>query len=134
VPYAINALNENPLEALKRITNGDLPTAVFDATGSPKSMMGSFEFPAFGGRLIFVGLFQGDVTFNDPNFHKRELTLMGSRNARPDDFARIIRLIEAGRINTTPWITHRAAFANVVAEFPSWTRPETGVIKAMIEL
>jgi len=122
-----------PAELL-RLVDGDLPTAVFDATGNPKSMMASFQYPAHGGRLIFVGLFQGDVSFNDPHFHKRELTLMGSRNARPEDFTRIIGLIESGKVDTTPWITHRSPFDGVPAVFPGWTRPETGVLKAMIEL
>ncbi len=134
IPHVINGSDENVLEALQHITTGDLPTVVFDATGNPKSMMGSFDFPAHGGRLIFVGLFQGDVTFNDPNFHRRELTLMGSRNARPEDFINIIRLVEAGAINTDPWITHRAPFCDTVEQFPSWTQPETGVIKAMIDV
>lgn len=134
VPHAINAAQEDVLAALKRITGGDMPTAVFDATGNPGSMMGAFEFPAHGGRIVFVGLFQGEVTFNDPNFHKRELTLMASRNAHPADFTRIIGLIETGRIDTAPWITHRAAFAEAADIFPTWTMPETGVIKAMIEV
>jgi len=107
-PHTINAASEDPLEALQRITSGDLPTAVFDATGNPKSMMGAFGYPANGGRLIFVGLFPGDVTFNDANFQRRELSLLASRNARPEDFARIIALVETNRIDTTPWITHRA--------------------------
>jgi 2-desacetyl-2-hydroxyethyl bacteriochlorophyllide A dehydrogenase len=119
---------------LRQLTDGDLPTAVFDATGNPKSMTEAFNYPAHGGRLVFVGLFQGDVTFNDPNFHKRELTLMGSRNARPEDFARIIGLIESGKVDTTPWITHRAPFCGVPAVFPEWIKPEAGVLKAMIEL
>jgi len=134
VPYVINAAGEEPLDALKRITSGDLPTAVFDATGNPKSMMAAFEYPAHGGRLILVGLFPGEVTFNDPNFHRRELSILSSRNARPADFTRIISLIETGRIDTTPWVTHRASLTNVVREFPRWTKPETGVIKAMIEV
>lgn len=134
VPHAINGAKENALDALKRITSNDLPTAVFDATGNSKSMMGAFEYPAHGGRMVFIGLFQGDVTFNDPTFHRRELTLMGSRNAQPGDFTKIIRLIEAGRIDTTPWITHRASFDDAVAEFAVWTKPETGVIKAMIKV
>ncbi|MBV9489126.1 MAG: zinc-binding alcohol dehydrogenase family protein [Verrucomicrobia bacterium] len=133
VPHAVNAARENPLETLKTITSGDLPTAVFDATGNPQSMKGAFDYPAHGGRLVFVGLFQGEVTFNDPNFHRRELTLLASRNARPEDFTRIMHLIEAGRIDTAPWITHRASFADAVTEFPGWTKPETGVIKAVIE-
>ena len=131
--HTINGANQNVLEALKELTNGDLPTAVFDATGSPRSMAAAFEYPAHGGRLTFVGLFQGDVTFNDPNFHRRELTLLASRNARPGDFTRIIERIESGRIDTTPWITHRASFAEAVESFPAWVKPETGVIKAMIE-
>ena len=134
VRHAINGAQENVLEALQRITGNDLPTVVFDATGNPKSMMGSFEFPAHGGRLVFIGLFQGDVTFNDPNFHRRELTVLASRNALPDDFRRIILLMESGRIDTTPWITHRALFDSVSEIFPTWTQPESGVIKAMIEV
>jgi len=119
---------------LGAMTGGDFPTAVFDATGNPKSMMASFLYPAHGGRLVFVGLFQGDVTFNDPNFHKRELTLMGSRNARSEDFTRIIDLIESEVVDTTPWITHRAAFEDVPQTFPEWVKPGSGVLKAMIEL
>jgi len=108
VPYTIDASRVNVLEALAGITAGDLPTAIFDATGNGRSMASAFEYPANGSRLIFVGLFQGEVTFNDPDFHRRELTLLASRNARPDDFSRIISLIEAKRIDTSPWITHRA--------------------------
>ena len=134
VVHAINALKESPIEALERITGGNLPTLVFDATGNPKSMMAAFDFPAQGGRLVFVGLFQGDVTFNDPQFHRRELTLMSSRNALPTDFSRIIGLIEEGRIDTAPWITHRASFGDAISTFPNWVRPETGAIKAMLEL
>jgi len=134
VPYTIDPSRGNVLEALAGITAGDLPTAIFDATGNGRSMASAFEYPDNGGRLIFVGLFQGEVTFNDPNFHRRELTILASRNARPDDFSRIISLIEAKRIDTSPWITHRAPLSNVVTEFPLWTKAETGVIKAMIEV
>src|SRR5215469_136161 len=134
VPYTIDASREDALEALAEITAGDLPTAIFDATGNGRSMASAFEYPGNGGRLIFVGLFQGDVTFNDPSFHRRELTIMASRNARPADFSRIISLIEAKRIDTSPWITHRAPLSDVLTEFPLWTKPETGVIKAMIEV
>jgi 2-desacetyl-2-hydroxyethyl bacteriochlorophyllide A dehydrogenase len=133
VPYTIDASRGNVLEALAGTTAGDLPTAIFDATGNGRSMASAFEYPANGGRLIFVGLFQGEITFNDPNFHRRELTILASRNARPEDFTRIISLIEAKRIDTSPWITHRAPLSDVLAEFPLWTKAETGVIKAIIE-
>jgi threonine dehydrogenase-like Zn-dependent dehydrogenase len=119
---------------LLRLTEGDLPTAVFDATGNARSMAAAFDYPAHGGRLVFVGLFQGELSFNDPNFHKRELTVLASRNARPEDFTRIIRLIEDGGIDTSPWVTHRAPFGRVPEVFADWVKPETGVLKAMIEV
>jgi len=59
---------------------------------------------------------------------------LASRNALPGDFERIIRLIEDGSLDTRPWITHRIAFADVPGQFESFTKPETGVIKAMVEL
>lgn len=128
------ASSPDVLGALLSLTSDELPTAVFDATGNAKSMMESFLYPAHGGRLVFVGLFQGEVTFNDPNFHRRELTLMASRNARSEDFPRIIGLIENGRIDTTPWISHRAPFDQVPDHFPHWVSPDSGALKAMIEL
>ena len=124
---------EHQIEALKAIGNGDLPTVVFDATGNSKSMAQSFEFPAHGGRIVFVGLFQGDVTFNDPNFHRRELTLLASRNALPDTFLDIIALIESGKINTTPWITHRLNLNKVNSEFATLSKDPTA-IKIMVEV
>ncbi len=130
----INTRDTDPLARLRDLTGGDLPTAVFDATGNSQSMAAAFRYPAHGGRLVFVGLFPGDVTFDDPDFHRRELTLLGSRNSRPEDFRHIIELVEAGRVDTAPWITHRARFDSVPEVFPSWTKPETGVLKAMIEV
>ncbi|HEY8990846.1 MAG TPA: zinc-binding alcohol dehydrogenase family protein [Luteolibacter sp.] len=132
VQHAINGQREDVLERLLEITNGDLPTAVFDATGNPTSMKNAFNYPAHGGRLVFIGLFPGEVPFDDPNFHRRELTLMASRNSAPEDFGRIIKAIEEGRIDTRPWITHRAEADEVPALFESWTMPETGVLKAII--
>ena len=92
------------------------------------------EPAAHGGRIVFVGLFQGDLPFNDPNFHRRELTLQASRNSRPADFDRIIDMAERGQIDAKPWITHRVGFDRLVEEFPQWLAPDSGVIKAMIEL
>ena len=62
------------------------------------------------------------------------MTLLASRNAMPEDFDRIIHLIETGTINTQPWITHRTGFDDLMGLFPSFTKPETGVIKAIVEV
>jgi alcohol dehydrogenase len=127
-------LSEGVEDDLREVTDGHLPDVVIDATGSNQSMSKAFGFVAQGGRLIFVGITTGEVTFRHPTFHKPEGTLLCSRNALPEDFTRIIGLIEDGRIDTRPWITHRAAFEEVIDVFPSYTRPETGVIKAIVEV
>jgi 2-desacetyl-2-hydroxyethyl bacteriochlorophyllide A dehydrogenase len=126
--------NDSPVDRLREITGEEMPTAVFDATGNSQSMMGAFNLVAHGGRLIFIGLFIGDVTFHDPDFHRRELTLLSSRNALGSDFKRIIQLIEAGIVDTAPWITHRGHLMHTPDIFPAWTKPEAGVLKAIIEV
>lgn len=126
-------VEEDFLDSLNRITAGDLPAAVFDATGNLQSMGSAFQYVAHGGRLIFVGLVQADITFPDPDFHRRELTLLSSRNSTPREFSRIIRLLEEGEIDTTPWITHRAPCERLVEAFPQWLSPDKGVIKAVVE-
>ncbi len=113
---------------------GDLPTAVFDATGNPASMNGAFEYVAAGGRLIFVGLHQGEVTFSDSLFHRREMTLLATRNALPADFKRLIALAEEGKLDSSAWITHRATLEEVPAQFETWLNPDSHTLKAMIEI
>ena len=107
---------------------------VFDATGSPASMSETLRHAKFTGRIVFVGITKEPVTIDDPLLHRRELTLLASRNAVAADFTRIISLIESGRIDTQPWISHRARFENVPDAFTTWIQPQSGVIKAMVEM
>jgi 2-desacetyl-2-hydroxyethyl bacteriochlorophyllide A dehydrogenase len=131
VEYCIDA-KADVLEQLHAILPDDLPTVVFDATGSPQSMMKAFDYTGHGGKLIFVGLFQGDVTFHDPEFHRRELTLLASRNATAGDFDHVIRSLETGQVKAASWITHRASPELMVQIFSSWIEPSSQVIKAML--
>jgi alcohol dehydrogenase len=119
---------------LRDLADDRLPDVVFDVTGSAASMSRSFELIAHGGKVVFVGITSEDVKLRHPVFHKLEGTLLCSRNALPADFRFIIDQIETGRIDTRPWITHRSSFEEVIEVFPSYTKPETGVIKAMVEM
>lgn len=121
------------LEKISAITNGELPTAVFDATGNPASMQRAFQFVTHGGRLVFVGIIQGDVSFSDPEFHRHEWTILATRNATSSDFRNIIGLMERGEIDTTPWITHRVSCCDMPGVFASWLAPGSGLIKGMVE-
>src|SRR5262249_14658674 len=119
---------------LRDLTDGHLPDVVIDATGNVHSMSAAFGLITHAGRLVYVGITTDEVKFKHPMFHRPEGTLLCSRNALTKDFSRIIKLIEAGRIDTGPWITHRTGFDDLIDVFPSFTRPETGVIKAIVEV
>lgn len=134
VNFTVNPLREDPLQRLKDITAGDMPTVVIDATGNLKAINGAFAYMAHGARYVLVGLQREDVCFSHPEFHKREATLMSSRNATRPDFEHVMACMEKGLVKPTAYITHRVAFDQVKDQFESWLKPETGVIKATVEL
>ena len=122
------------LAQMQEFTNGDMYEVVTDATGHNRSMSNAVGYVAHTGSLVYVGITTDEVSFKHPELHRREMSIKGSRNALPSDFSRIISLIEDGTIDTEPWITHRTSFDDVVGEFETFTKPESGVIKAVIEL
>ncbi len=134
VTDTVNPATENALQKLEQITNGNMPTVVIDATGSLKAINNAFQFLGHGGRYVLVGLQKGDITFNHPEFHKRESTLMSSRNATRQDFEHVIASMKKGLVNPTTYITHRVQFNEVKDNFESWLNPATGVIKAIVEI
>ena len=134
VEFVINPANEDALEQLKIITQGDMPTVVMDATGSLGAINNGFKYLSHGGKYILIGLQKGEISFSHPEFHKRESTLMSSRNATRVDFEWVIESMKKGWVNPATYITHRVKFDAVKENFESWLKPSTGVIKAMIEL
>lgn len=110
---------------------GQLPAAVIDATGNPGSMRNAFQLTEHGGRIVFLGLFLGELSFDDPNFHRRELTLLASRAGLTGTFREVVRLMEAGQVDVLPLITHRFNFAEGAERLPQIHR-EPGLVKAMI--
>ncbi len=126
-------LNDSVEDTLKERLNGDLPTVILDATGNKASMEKCMEYIAPGGTIVFIGLFVGDVTFHDPLFHRKEVTLKSSRNALSADFEKLIRLLKDGLVNIDGLITHRLAFDTLHENFERLYLPEEKVIKGLIE-
>ncbi|HAY81507.1 MAG TPA: L-iditol 2-dehydrogenase, partial [Planctomycetaceae bacterium] len=134
VPHTIQFRGDgSELDQMREITGGDKYAIVTDATGHVGSMSAALQYVAQTGSLVYVGITTAEISFPHPALHKPEMTIKGSRNAVPGDFKRIISLIEDGTIDTNPWITHRTSFEDVIGEFETFTRPESGVIKAVIE-
>lgn len=133
VAYTINPSAEDAIKRLAEITNGDMPTVLIDATGNRKAINNGLQYLAHGGRYILIGLQREEFCFSHPEFHKREATLMSSRNATRQDFEQVIHSIKAGLVSPLTYITHRVQFDEVKDVFEEWLNPSAGVIKAMVE-
>lgn len=107
---------------------------VFDATGSQAAMEKGFDFVGHGGRYVLVGVIKGQITFMDPDFHRKEMTLLASRNATSEDFERVIAAMRNGDVPLGRLITHRASLAEALRNIPVWATQKTGLIKALVEI
>jgi len=134
VSFALNAMSKDIVQQLAEITNGDMPTVVIDATGNLKAINTGFQYVSHGGKYILIGLQKGEICFSHPEFHKREATLMSSRNATKEDFQKVMSAMKNKLIDPSNYITHRTIFTDVKNEFPQWLNPANGVIKAMVSM
>ena len=122
------------LAALSDLTAGDGFDVVFDATGNSRAMEGGFDHVAHGGRYVLVSVVKEAITFNDPDFHRKELTLLGSRNATAEDFSRVIAAIRDGTAPVGRLVTHRTDLAGAASDIPRWAGDKDGLIKAVVEI
>lgn len=134
VHYAVNPASENAVETIKSITGDDMASVVIDATGNLKAINGGINYLAHGGRYVLIGLQKEAFSFSHPEFHKRESTLMSSRNATRDDFEFVIECMKTGKVHAENYITHRVGFGQLKDEFSQWLDPASGVIKAIVEM
>ncbi len=132
--YGVNPSTEDAMEKISEITHGDMPSVVIDATGNLKAINQAFSYMAHAGRYVLIGLQKGEIVVSHPEFHKREATLMSSRNATRADFEHVIRSIKNKQVDPATYITHRTTFDKIKDTFESWLDPANGVIKAMVTL
>ena len=128
------AVGDGDKDALSTLTGGDFFDTVFDATGNVKAMERGLEFVAHGGAYVLVSIVPDRISFSDPEFHKRETTLLGSRNATVDDFREVLAAMKAGLVPTGLMNTHRATLDGFIDALPQWMEPASGVIKAIVEV
>lgn len=132
IPYGINPNQSDARVAIKEITQGHMPRVVIDATGYKKAIENSFQYISHGGTYLLIGLQMQEIAFSHPEFHKREATLMSSRNATREDFEWVADSINLHLLDPALFITHRISFEKLAEEFPELMNPTKGVIKAMI--
>jgi 2-desacetyl-2-hydroxyethyl bacteriochlorophyllide A dehydrogenase len=121
-------------EAVVAATDGDGFDVVFDATGHAGSMQAAFGFVAHGGALVLVSVVKNDISFSDPEFHKREMMLIGSRNATRVDFEHVMAMIREGHVPIEALITHRTELDRVPIDLARWASEKAGLIKAIVRV
>ncbi len=121
-------------DRLNAATRGDLFDIVIDATGSPAAMAKGFSYVGHGGTYVLLSIVRADITFNDPEFHKRETSLLGSRNATRRDFETVLKAMHSGQVPTAALASHRGGLDEAPDLLPIWSRTEAGVIKALVEV
>ena len=131
--FIIN-FSENPEGQIFNLTDGDMATVVFDATGNKKALEMGPNYLAHGGKYVLVGLYKGELTFHQPSIQKKEMTLLISRNATSIDFQNVIDHLRSGTFASEKYVTHQVSFEGMIGEFEQWLDPKTGVIKAMVQL
>ena len=132
IDYTVN-VTDNPIAKVREITDNDLATAVFDATGNQKALESGPQYMAHGGRYILVGLSKEELTFSHPAIHAKETTLMCSRNATLEDFRHVISTLAKKVFPTRSFITHTVPFREMINHFDEWLKPENAVIKAVVD-
>ena len=116
------------------ITGNEGFDAVFDATGNARSMNAALPFVAHGGTLVFVSVVKEEIRFSDPEFHKREMTLVASRNATREDFGHVIASIANGLVPIEALVTHRTTLEEAVHDLRRWAHDKRGLVKAVIRV
>ncbi|OBV39266.1 2-desacetyl-2-hydroxyethyl bacteriochlorophyllide A dehydrogenase [Janthinobacterium psychrotolerans] len=127
-------LGEDDKEQLSSATDGEFFDVVFDATGNIAAMERGLDFVAHGGSYVLVSIVRDRLSFSDPEFHKRETTLLGSRNATVDDFEEVVAAMKAGKVPTALLNTHRTTLDEFTNVLDHWMQPSAGVIKAIVEV
>ena len=125
---------ESTRELVLEGSDGEGFDVVFDATGFRGSMEDAFGFVAHGGQLVLISVVNDDVTFSDPEFHKREMAVIGSRNALRSDFDRVMAAIGEGRVPLPRLLTHRTTLDRVATDLERWTKQKQGLVKALVEI
>jgi len=120
--------------ALAQHTGGDFFDTVFDATGNPGAMETGFDYVAHGGTYALISIVSAAISFSDPEFHKREISLLACRNATLEDFTTVIAAMRAGKVPTYAFASHRTALPELVSTLPQWIEPDAHVIKALVEV
>lgn len=130
----INSKASDIHEQLAELTNGRGPDVVIEAIGLPATYRAAVDEVAYAGRVVYIGWAKEQVAYETRPFVHKELDIMGSRNAMPEDFRDVIRMLEAKRFPVEAAVTHTVRFEETPSILASWDREPERFTKIMVDV
>jgi threonine dehydrogenase-like Zn-dependent dehydrogenase len=121
-------------EQLAELTDGRGPDVIIEAIGLPQTFRAAVEEVAFTGRVVYIGYAKEHVAYETRLFVQKELDILGSRNAQPEDFRAVIRMLEARRFPVDEAVTHVVPMEEAPAILEAWSQEPAKFTKIMIEV
>jgi threonine dehydrogenase-like Zn-dependent dehydrogenase len=134
LPAEALSAGDNMSARLAEHAAGERPSLVFDVTGNRHSMESSLALVAFSGSLVLVGHTTGPLTFENPVLHRREITIIASRNANAEDWSQLLPLVASGELDAAAWVGRRTTLELAPAQLGDWGRAAGAVLKSMVDV
>ncbi len=129
-------LNKNT-ETLKAevsaITNGDGFDVAIEAVGLPSTFQDCIDATAFGGTIVLIGIGKLNLDFNFTIIQKKELNILGSRNALREDFEQLIEIVRNGEIDLEKIISNIYSFYDAPKAFEEFDKKSGSMLKVLLE-
>lgn len=130
----IHTRRESLHDRMQSITEGRGPDVVIEAVGTPETFRAAVEEVAFTGRVVYIGYAKQPVSYETRLFVQKELDVLGSRNAEPEDFKSVIRLLEAGKFPVEKSVSLIVGLEEAPAALRSWSENPSGFKKILVSL
>jgi threonine dehydrogenase-like Zn-dependent dehydrogenase len=130
----INSRNENLHDRLRELTEGKGPDVIVEAIGLPETFRSAVDEVAFTGRVVYIGYAKEPVAYETRLFVQKELDILGSRNALPEDFHAVIRMLEQRRFPVDEAISSIISLDQVPEALQNWSDAPSSVKKILVSL
>jgi threonine dehydrogenase-like Zn-dependent dehydrogenase len=132
--HLIHSRREDLHARLQEITEGDGPDVMIEAIGLPETFRAAVEEVAFTGRVVYIGYAKEPVAYETRLFVQKELDVMGSRNALPEDFREVIRMLEAGRFPVEDTVSAVVPMEEAAGMLREWSDAPGRFTKIVVEI
>ena len=132
--HVIHTGRQDPAKVLWELTDGSGPDVVIEAVGTAETFRAAVELVAFTGRVVYIGYAKETVTYETRLFVQKELNILGARNALPEDFRQVIRMLEQHRFPVEAAMSSLAPMDQTPELLRAWSSEPSKFTKIMISL